>query len=79
MIFDDRLNVWYHIKKFFKKPSLKLNTLSRVAPLVDLTQKIIICSVPFFSHSSATTLLFGCSMAEYLVTKQVDLIKDVYD
>ena len=67
IIFDDKLKFQYHIKNFCMKASLKLSALSRVAPFVNLPQKIY--SMPFFSHSLATALWFRLAIAEHSLTK----------
>ena len=68
IIFDDELKFQYHIENLCKKASLKLSALSHVAPFVDVLHKNFY-SMPFFSHSLATALWFGCAIAKLSITK----------
>ena len=47
-IYDGKLKFQYHIENLFKKASLKLSALLRVAPFVNLTLKKILFNA-FFS------------------------------
>ena len=85
IISDDGLKFQYHIENLCEKVSFKLRVLSRLAPFVDLPQKNILLFLRFisfyflnsafysiyyfFSHSLATTLCFGCAIAECSITK----------